>query len=127
VEKATVNMAKFGSTSRSDGSSAVVSGVIVQETVAVLPRQPHEEPSYLAQAQESPREVVEEVVAVIENKQVIEGGQIPFGYAGTAQPSPLRPVEERGSAGIPNFSEKVAVKNRPKIEIIGDQCESCSA
>ena len=49
-------------------------------------------------------------------------------------------AEERGSSGIPIFSTEkparttefvqsggVAVESRPKIEIVGEACESCSA
>jgi ribonucleoside-diphosphate reductase alpha chain len=131
IEKSTVNLAKFGATSQ--GEAAVASGgmpsaVVVTESVAVVRGG---ESMFASQttveAQESPREVVAEVAAAVEARQVLEGKQIPFEYAGTPQPSSVPSVPERGVSGIPQFSEKAAVKNRPKIEIIGEQCESCSA
>ncbi|MGC9602168.1 MAG: ribonucleoside-diphosphate reductase subunit alpha [Minisyncoccia bacterium] len=50
IEKSTINLAKFGGTSKSDkavsNNQSVASTVIIEETVAVLPRQSHEEPSF---------------------------------------------------------------------------------
>src|SRR6185437_2941805 len=50
IEKSTVNMAKFAGNAKDDSvaSQAVVSNVIIEETIAVMPRQHHEEPSMLA-------------------------------------------------------------------------------
>ena len=127
IEKSTVNMAKFGATSNTDApvaTSGIPSSVIIEETVAIL-RSPD---NILSQAdpEPSPQAVIEEVVAVMEAKQVVEGGQTPFPYAGTPQPSPVaNPIV---SKGIPSFGEeKVVAGKRPKIEILSDGCESCSA
>jgi ribonucleotide reductase alpha subunit len=142
IEKSTVNLAKYGASSQGDaavrsGGEGVPSSVVVQETVAVVhqDRAGNSEGVFASQTttetrgepEASPREVVEEVAAAIEHKQVVEGKQIPFEYAGTPQPSSVKTLPERGSSGIPKFSQEAAVKNRPKIEVIGEQCESCSA
>jgi len=151
IEKSTVNLAKFGGTSKQD-TAAVVSSVIVEETIAVMPLQPHEQPSMIGEAgpeeammaatagqepQASPAALIADVAASIEHAQV-EAGQMsldpardksmPVPSVGTMVPNvPERVVLSRGSSGIPAFSEKAAVVNRPKIEVVGEQCESCSA
>jgi ribonucleoside-diphosphate reductase alpha chain len=153
IEKSTVNLAKFGGTSKQD-TQAVVSGVIVEETIAVMPLQPHEQPSLLAEttveAVASPETLMADVAASIEHAQV-EAGQMTMTAEPVAEPSPAtmvpdlpagkagvapRVVLQRGASGIPSFGgEKVAVTlrsdsgqaNRPKIEVVGEQCESCSA
>jgi ribonucleotide reductase alpha subunit len=145
IEKSTVDMGKFGSTSTSDvgvAAQSIVSSIIVEETVAVLPIQPHESPSFSndgsagraeAQPVESPSMLIADVVASIEQKQV-EAGQMQMpGTAPHAVPTLAAmvpnsmPAEERGTSGIPTFGAPVAVKSRPKIEIVGEACESCSA
>jgi len=134
IEKSTVNLAKFGATSNTDSPVGITaSTVIIEETVAVLPRQPHEEPAMMAEP--SPQALMADVVASLEHKQV-EAGQmtmptlVPVAIPAQPQMVPNMPspqTDPRGSAGVPSFGEKVAVKNRPKIEIIGEACESCSA
>ena len=122
IEKSTVNLAKFGVKENQDvPAQDILSSVVVEETVAIL-RSP--EDPIRGESVPSPTSIVEEVAAILETKQVIEGGQVPFGYAGTPQPSPqVMPI------GIPKFEdkEKVPVAKRPKIEILNDGCESCSA
>jgi ribonucleoside-diphosphate reductase alpha chain len=125
IEKSTVNLAKFGATSSSDvpAMQSVPSSVIIEETVAVL-RNPEVIMDEVLTP--TPKEVVEEVAAALEVKQVVEGGQIPMPYAGTPQPSPVE--NPTATKGIPKFGdEKIAVKQRPKIEILSEGCESCSA
>jgi hypothetical protein len=104
IEKSTVNLAKFGGTSKGDNAVSnnqpIASTVIIEETIAVLPRQSHEEPSM-------------EFKAPISNQSV---------------PSPIIIKEPVVSKGVPMFGEaSTAVTNRPKIEIIGEACESCTA
>ena len=122
IEKSTVSLAKFGVKDSQDvPAQSIPSSVMIEETVAIL-RSPD---TIVAEAPTpTPKEVAEEVVAAIEVTQVIEGGQTPFPYAGTPQPSP-----ESFPVGIPKFEEreKVTAGKRPKIEILNDGCESCSA
>jgi hypothetical protein len=86
----------------------------------------------------APQALVADVAASIEHSQV-ERGQLSL--VSTARPTPTsvtmvpdvkhsvfdKVVEERGSTGIPTFGTQTAVTNRPKIEIVGEVCESCSA
>lgn len=95
IEKSTINLSKFGATSKSDVPAQ-----------AGAPSEPVP----------SPVSLIAEVAAEIEARQVVEGGQIPFGYGGTPQPS----------AEVVVPKEK-AMAHKPRIEIIGDTCESCEA
>lgn len=101
IEKSTINLSKFGATSKSD-------------LPAHLSAQAEE--GTLSEPVPSPVSLIGEVAAAIETKQVIEGGQIPMPYAGTPQPS----------AEVVVSKEKVAV-GKPRIEIVGESCESCEA
>ncbi|MBX4192278.1 ribonucleoside-diphosphate reductase subunit alpha [Candidatus Parcubacteria bacterium] len=131
IEKSTVNLAKFGATSNSDTPVAMASTVRIEETVAVLPRQLHEEPAMTAGLTASPIALVADVTASMEHKQV-EAGQLTMPTLAPAlvpsQPQ-MTPntTPPSWNKGIPTFGEKLAVTNRPKIEIIGEACESCSA
>jgi ribonucleoside-diphosphate reductase alpha chain len=104
IEKATVNLAKFGGTSKSDASiNTVASAIMIEETVSVLPRQAHEEP---ALAMPSSMMVAEPLYL-----------QIP--------PSPraeLKPVTI-----APKEMDSFELPTNPKIEFVGEACESCSA
>ncbi|HUD03089.1 MAG TPA: ribonucleoside-diphosphate reductase subunit alpha [Candidatus Paceibacterota bacterium] len=107
IEKSTVNLAKFGGTSKGDNAVSnnqpVASTVIIEETIAVLPRQSHEEPSMEFKG--------ESVLSPIIIKEPVVSKGLPT-----------------GNAGVPMFGDaSTAVTNRPKIEIIGEACESCSA
>lgn len=140
VEKSTVDSAKHANSA--DAGAPVASGtlspVIIQETVTVVTQD-----TLMAQAMHANNATeavammtVGEVVADVEQAQVL-AGQLElieqakqalyapdsmFG-AQAAQASPLG-----GSAGIPTFGgEKVAIVNRPKIEVLSEACESCSA
>lgn len=133
VEKSTVNMAKFGATSKHETSAQgpVVSAVVVEEMVAVVNRSGLE-----ASLESSPQEAVVasipspmsvgEVAAIVEAKQVM-AGQLELlerarqaASAPTAAPAPM-------SKGIPSFSQKTVESTKNKVEIIGEVCESCSA
>jgi ribonucleoside-diphosphate reductase alpha chain len=127
IEKATVNMAKFGGTSQKDtavqNGQPVASSVALEETIAVLPRQAHEEPAMEAKgsvhASGSPMTIYEA-----------------SGASGPTVASPIKVSQTviaaatipQASKGIPTFGgAPTVVQNRPKIEIIGEACESCSA
>ena len=152
-------MAKFGGTSKSDTSRGGVE-VMVEETIAVLPRQPHEEPSMMAAIYPEHVEGVEstlmsttEVATVVEAVAQVEGGQTQLPNIAPAY-SPIK-VAQTVSSGVPALGgEPLAVKSRPfdsprqdsgqaaqvvrlresqtrgdkpKVEQIGEVCESCSA
>jgi ribonucleoside-diphosphate reductase alpha chain len=125
IEKSTVNMAKFGATSKTDGIAqpgATPSGVIVEEMVAVVA-------SGLEASTPSPVMSVAEVVSVLEANQV-EAGQLELIERARTAPQAGEheaPAAALASSGIPSFGEKTVVEHRPKIEIIGEVCESCSA
>lgn len=116
IEKSTVDLAKFGGASKNEtavsNNQPTISTVIIEETIAILPRQSHEEPAMSASMQSSEVGVTQAVLSPIKVAQpVIAAANLP-----------------QASKGIPSFgSEPLAVKNRPKIEIIGEACESCSA
>ncbi len=125
IEKSTVNMAKFGNTTKADGSNTsvasqgIASTVIVEEMVAVV-RERTLESSTASQVMS-----VAEVATVIETQQV-EAGQLEL--IELARRAPLAPIAPGPilKSGVPSFSEKTVVSG-PKVEIIGEVCESCSA
>lgn len=77
---------------------------------------------------------VGEVVADVEQAQVA-AGQMELIEAAKAAPyaegsmfSTPSPAAMGGSAGIPTLGgAPIAVKSRPKIEVLSEACESCSA
>jgi len=120
IEKSTVNMAKFGATSKSDGSNAsVASGVLVEEMVMV-----QSIPSPMSQG---------EVAAIVEAEAVRAGQMDLIEMAKKAPTIAATPAYE--SKGIPGFGERTVVPLRQssgqavlgKVEIVGEACESCSA
>ncbi len=136
IEKSTVDLTKFGGASKNEtavqsGQGGTPSMVIIEETIAVLPRQSHEEPSM-------------EATSVVSNQSVpspiILGEQMVYATMSTAPKAQMQAeaaipmqaqvpaAEPVVSKGVPKFGEaSIAVTNRPKIEIIGEACESCSA
>jgi len=125
IEKSTVNLAKFGATSSTDGSAqpGAASGVIVEELLAVVaPNQGTLESMSVMS--------VGEVVAGIEQQQAaVAIGQMELIEMARQSPakSAIEPVAVV-SSGIPSFgTAPLAVTNRPKVEVIGEVCESCSA
>ncbi len=136
VEKSTVNMAKFGGTSKSEAPAAggTPSSVILQESVTVITQDAlisQGSSTIISESVVSPV-TMSEIAAAIEQKQ-IEAGQSTLDYASIKQPahqvvqSPL--YENRG---IPTFGAATSIADipaasRPKVEIIGETCESCSA
>lgn len=145
IEKSTVDLSKFGATSKSDSPAEgpVASSVIVQETVTVVTKQD----ALIAQAMHATNAEeavalmsVGEVVANVEEAQVAAGQlelielakKAPF--AESVQSAMIEshmfnalPTHVGGSSGVPTFGEAVAVKSRPKIEVLSEPCESCSA
>jgi ribonucleoside-diphosphate reductase alpha chain len=112
IEKSTVNLAKFGGTSKSESpanapAQPVPSTVIIEETVTV------------ASINQSPL-----LTAVINEKAM---------YTAPTPTPQVTPVVERGSSGVPSFGESAATKSfvgptGKRIEIVGqEECESCSA
>ncbi|MSR70617.1 ribonucleoside-diphosphate reductase subunit alpha, partial [Candidatus Kaiserbacteria bacterium] len=126
IEKSTVNMAKFGTTTKADGSnSSVASSVIVEEMVAVVSRSGLE-----ASMQSVPSPMsVGEVAAIVEAEQV-RAGQMDL--IELAKKAPLAPQSLGGmgayeSKGVPQFGEKTVMPVANRVEIVGEVCESCSA
>jgi ribonucleoside-diphosphate reductase alpha chain len=104
IEKATVNLAKFGGTSKND--------------TAVSNNQPNNQSV-------ASTVVVEEMITVISSDNLLEQAVMHM----QSTPSPITvTVDPIISQGVPIFGQaSIAVANRPKIEIIGEACESCSA
>jgi ribonucleotide reductase alpha subunit len=131
IEKSTVNMQKFGGTSKSDASvasniSPTPSAVIIEETVTVAARGVIGQAETMVVEQVSARAsaAVASPVLMAEKVAVIASQPAYVASAAPVSPAP-KPM---ASKGIPTFgSGSAAIKNRPKIEIIGEACESCSA
>ncbi|MDB5225753.1 MAG: Ribonucleoside-diphosphate reductase [Candidatus Adlerbacteria bacterium] len=139
VEKSTLDMGKHGATSSKDAgvaSGPVASSVVIQETVTVASQD-----SLMAQAMHANTAAeavammtVGEVVADVE-AALIDAGQMELIEAAKKAPYAAGSMFEApvasplgGSTGVPSFGgEKVAVTNRPKLEVLSEPCESCSA
>ena len=109
-------MAKFGTTTKADGSnmsvaSGIASTVIIEETVLV-----ESIPSSISTG---------EVAAIVEAQQVRAGQMELIEMARKAAPIATAPAYE--SKGVPSFGEKTVVPLGNKVEVIGEVCESCSA
>ncbi len=116
VEKATVNMAKFGSTSRSDAPVSVNTSTMQETTVVITP---------------SPV-IVEAPIAVVASVAAPAAKTL-----ATVDPEATRALSEPGPALMQNSLRKEKVETystmatpntlttRPKVEIIGSVCESC--
>lgn len=134
IEKSTVNMAKFGGTSKTETSVAsqgpVASTVIVEETVTIA-RVSEPVSSSASQPATQGASVLSPItVSAGRASMQVEGER----FTVERMAYTPAPMLERGreaptmSTGIPAFSsEPLAVTNRPKIEVIGDTCESCGA
>lgn len=128
IEKSTVNQAKFGGTSSMDTSVAsqisVPSAVIIEETVSVSAFRSAAEPAPLAAP------TLSATVALSTPQSVLSPLILASSDAYAPMPAPVveapRPAPEPLPAGIPSFGETI-VKNRPKVEILSESCESCSA
>jgi ribonucleoside-diphosphate reductase alpha chain len=129
IEKSTVNMQKFGGTNKSDnavsssGMNSVPSAVIIEETVTIAAAR-----GVMDRAEAVVLETVSAAVAspvAMAEKVAVASPQAAY----IASAAPVSPAPEPiVSKGIPSFGgASAAVQNRPKIEIIGEACESCSA
>ena len=124
IEKSTISMSKFGATSSGETqvASQVASTVVVEEMVAIIaPNQ--------ATLDNISMENVGEVIARIEEKAVA-AGQADLNLLERAKTAPTIATAPAvyESSGVPSFGDApVAVMNRPKVEFVGEACESCSA
>jgi len=122
IEKSTVNLAKFGGTSK--GDTAVQNGststVIVEESVTVATSIPS--PVMMTPqgaAFSSPIAASTPMVAAAVHTQLIT--------TKTQEPSFAKQSEDRLATLLAEEAAKNAGTIRPKIEIVGEACESCSA
>lgn len=118
IEKSTVNLAKFGGTSKSDApvhvTGPVPSAVIIEETITV------------ASINQSPllNAVVNERAMYTRPTSTIAATS----HVTSSTTSQSQTSSVTISAGIPNFGEKTIIgPTGRKIEILGEECESCSA
>lgn len=132
IEKSTVNLAKFGSTSKTDGNGgSVASGIVVEEMVAVVATsqsglEASAEAVVMSSAHSVPSPMsMGEVAAIVEAEQVRAGQMDLIELAKKAAPVSAAPAY--ASKGIPSFGEKTVASTKNRIEIIGEACESCSA
>jgi ribonucleoside-diphosphate reductase alpha chain len=126
IEKSTVNMAKFGGTSKTDASvsSGTPSTITIEEKVTIATSIP------------SP------VVMAPQGVFATHARSTPMLSASVARETPLNPStpgmsssevsfasqsENRLAALLAEEAEKSKGTIRPKIEIVGEACESCSA
>jgi ribonucleoside-diphosphate reductase alpha chain len=126
IEKSTVNMAKFGGTSKTDAgvASGTTSTVIVEEKVTIAASIP------------SP------VMLTPQGVFATHAQSTPMLSASVARETPLNPVTpevytieksfasesaDRLAKLLAEEAEKSKGTIRPKIEIVGEACESCSA
>lgn len=116
IEKSTINLAKFGGTSKTDGpqqGAQAVSSVVVEETTVIATQ-----PSAFASSVASPVMVAAERVVMAE-------------AVSASAPAPVKKEPERAlPSGIPSFGASTATKaeaGKPKVEILSETCESCSA
>ena len=111
-------MAKFGTTTKADGSntsvaSGIASTVIIEETVLV-----ESIPSSISTG---------EVAAIVEAQQVRAGQMDLIEQAKKAPKAPVPLEASSFPTGIPSFGEKTVVPLGNKVEVVGEVCESCSA
>ncbi len=126
IEKSTVSMAKFGGTSKTDAKpeemAGTASSIVIEEMVTVITS--GLENSTLSQVMS-----IAEVASVVETQQV-EAGQLELIELARKAPLAPRSLGEVGapilSTGVPSFGEATVISG-PKVEIIGEVCESCSA
>jgi ribonucleoside-diphosphate reductase alpha chain len=129
IEKSTINLAKFGSSSKVEAAGAgapIASAVVVEEMVTVVSRSGLES-SASTQSIPSPLSV-NDVAAIVEAEAVRAGQLDLIEMARKAAPIASAPVYQ--SKGVPSFGGATVVKHdptKPRIEIVGEACESCSA
>ena len=126
IEKSTINLAKFGGTSRGDATTvgstpgSVPSTVIIEETVTV---------ATVREQSQSP--LMRAVMAEQAMMSSVEPTPIPSAAPAASITPVAMPKTEpavQASVGIPSFGEKTIIApNGRKIEILSEECESCSA
>ncbi len=130
IEKSTINLAKFGGTSRGDTSVAsnmgsVPSAVIIEETVTIA-----------TSSNQSP--LLRTVMAEQALYTPAQASVTPLAVPASVSLPATTPTPIMGSVGIPSFGEKTLSRSPVtgeafigptgrKIEIVGEECESCSA
>ena len=127
IEKSTINQKKFGGTSESDTRAAIqeggaVSTITIEETVTVSSSVPS--PSMFGASLRSTYPTsLEEIQAQLEAEFAPELAE--------AEITETVAVEEVYYSGIPQFSAPTAAMpadhGHPRVEQIGEVCESCSA
>ncbi|HVV15343.1 MAG TPA: ribonucleoside-diphosphate reductase subunit alpha [Candidatus Paceibacterota bacterium] len=138
IEKSTVNMQKFGGTSSMEtsvasNSGSVASTVVIEETViASVTRERDPLLSEASAAQKSVLSPLSIASNVMVEARELSNAPEPLAKAPTAAPAAeFKPAPAPApivSSGIPSFGGQPTVPaNRPKVEMIGEVCESCSA
>jgi ribonucleoside-diphosphate reductase alpha chain len=146
IEKSTVNMQKFGGTSKTETSVAsnqgsTPSSVILEETVTIASSGMGSVPSPVMldeavyTAASSARSALaelkkaQEAVPEENSPQSMTTHTLPSSAEAAASKTLYQHQPQvQASRGVPTFGGgTTAVKNRPKIEVIGETCENCSA
>jgi ribonucleotide reductase alpha subunit len=137
IEKSTVNLAKFGGTSKGDASVAsqvsVPSAVIIEEsmTIATANREVVDEAQMtITDSVPSPISMSEKSTVVVDHMAYAKIAALPrqeSSMESVHMTHPAPPILKPISTGIPKFGEPTVVKNRPKVEVLSEPCESCSA
>jgi ribonucleoside-diphosphate reductase alpha chain len=129
IEKSTVNLAKFGGTSRNE--TAVLSGgempsavVIQEETIAVV--SPAPTAISASKTTVSAMSITDQVEALLAAE--------PAKSISTVEPTPLRELKSALAQSETSVARAVVIEapefslgNKPKVEVIGEVCESCEA
>ncbi|MDO8518303.1 MAG: ribonucleoside-diphosphate reductase subunit alpha [bacterium] len=117
VEKATISMAKFGSTSQQDSpgsvSTSVPSSIIIEETVMVATAAAMPSPLIMAVGQS---------YAAMPNTAVHEVSVERSSWNVETEPAGQNPL-----GGAQPLAQEFTLPTSPRIEIVGEPCESCSA
>ncbi len=138
IEKSTVDSSKHATSTDVDApvASGIASTIIIQETVSVTTQD-----TLMAQATQAHNAAeavalmsVGEVVANVESEQV-QAGQMELieqarkaPYADGSIFATPSPATMSGSSGVPTLGgAPIAIKSRPKLEVLSEPCESCSA
>lgn len=127
IEKATVNLAKFGGTSRTDTEKTTNLGtpspIVVEETVTMSAVSIGEILSAKeAQSVPSPIVVTQETSAYVYERSIPKSSGAET-YAKMAETTYAVSAVQQ-SAGV---ASEFTLERKPNIEILGEACESCSA
>ncbi|MES2203301.1 MAG: ribonucleoside-diphosphate reductase subunit alpha [Patescibacteria group bacterium] len=132
IEKSTVDLNKYavGQGGDAPANNSVASTVIVEEMVAVI--SPAQQPLIENMSAKEGMSMmnVGQVVAEVEHRQMA-AGQMAMAEMARKAPIIVQEAPVYQSSGVPAFGAAPAVaapaSTRPKVEIIGEACESCSA